>query len=121
MSTVKRNVKTIVKNTAEIPTDVAATALEVAANATTLATGVVRNAVPATKQLGNIFGKFIYGMVNFDLDAEAAEKKYDETSLADMIKSIEVSSVKAGQDFIKVWDDDEDTKPKADKREVPNQ
>lgn len=117
MSNVKHNVKTIVRNTAEIPTDVAATALEVAANTTTLATDIVRNAVPASKRIGNIFGKFVYGMVNSDMDAETAERKYDVTSLTDMIKSIETSSLKAGQDFIKSWEDDEETKSTKNKQE----
>jgi predicted AlkP superfamily phosphohydrolase/phosphomutase len=43
-------------------------------NTTSLVTGVVRNTVPATKRVGNILGKFVYGMLNTDLESEVAER-----------------------------------------------
>ncbi|MCG7869712.1 MAG: hypothetical protein JAY74_25495 [Candidatus Thiodiazotropha taylori] len=116
MRNVKHNVKTIVRNTAAIPTEVGATALEVAADTTSLVTGVVRNAVPATKRVGNILGKFVYGMFNTDMKPEVAERKYDETSLADLVKSMEAASVRAGQDLVKAWENEEETKASPDKQ-----
>lgn len=110
---IKQNLKSLTRNSVSIPVEAAATTLELASDISDLALNTVRGAVPTTKRLGSIFGMFVTGMLNSDLDEQEAKKLYDETTLSTVFTKIEKSSLKAGQDLLKGWDevDESITKP----------
>ena len=109
---IKSNVKTVTRNSVSIPMEASATTLELASDISDLALNTVRGAVPTTKRLGNIFGMFLTGMLNSDLDEQEAKKLYDETTLGSVFTKIEKASLKAGQDLLKGWDEADDSKTK---------
>ena len=118
MSTIKQNVKTITRNSVSIPVEAAATTLEVASDVSDLALSTVRSAVPTTKRLGSIVGLFVTGMFNSEMEEQEAKKLYKETTLETVFTKIEEASLKAGQDLVKAWDEDEETITTAEKQEV---
>jgi hypothetical protein len=77
-----------------IPVEAAATTLELASDISDLALNTVHGAVPTTKRLGSIFGMFVTGMLNSDLDEQEAKKLYDETTFATVFTKIEKASLK---------------------------
>ena len=105
----KSNVKTVTRNSVSIPIEAAATTLEVASDVSDLALSTVRGAIPTTKRLGNIVGMFVTGMFHSDMDEQEAKKMYRETSLETMFAKIEEASLKAGQDLVKAWDEEDQT------------
>lgn len=117
-NSIKSNVKTITRNSVSIPVEAAATSLEVASDVSNLALSTVRGAIPTTKRLGNIVGMFVTGMFNSDLDEQEVKKLYEETTLETVFTKIEQASLKAGQDLVKAWDEDEESITTAEKQEV---
>jgi hypothetical protein len=113
---IKSNVKTVSRNSVSIPMEAAATTLELASDISDLALNTVRGAVPTTKRLGNIFGMFVTGMFNSELDEQEAKKLYDETTLGSVFTKIEKASLKAGQDLVSGWDEVDDTNTTSDKQ-----
>ena len=111
-TSIKTNVKTITRNSVSIPTEAVATTLELASDVSDIALSTVRGAIPTTKRLGNIFGMFLTGMLNSDLDEDEAKKLYDETTFATVFTKIEQASLKAGQDLLKGWDEVDESKTK---------
>jgi hypothetical protein len=109
---IKSNVKTVSRNSVSIPMEAAATTLELASDISDLALNTVRGAIPTTKRLGSIFGMFVTGMLNSDLDEQEAKKLYDETTLGSVFTKIEKASLKAGQDLLKGWDEVDESKTK---------
>jgi hypothetical protein len=109
-TSIKTNLKTITRNSVSIPTEAVATTLELASDVSDIALSTVRGAIPTTKRLGNIFGMFLTGMLNSDLDEDEAKKLYDETTFATVFTKIEQASLKAGQDLLKGWNESEDSK-----------
>ena len=107
---IKQNLKSLTRNSVSIPVEAAATTLELASDISDLALNTVRGAVPTTKRIGSIFGMFVTGMLNSDLDEQEAKKLYDETTLGSVFTKIEKASLKAGQDLLKGWDESEDSK-----------
>ncbi len=114
----KSNVKTITRNSVSIPVQAAATTLEVASDVSDLALGTVRGAIPTTKRLGSIVGMFVTGMFNSEMEEQEAKKLYKETTLETVFTKIEEASLKAGQDLVKAWDENEETITTAEKQEV---
>jgi hypothetical protein len=115
---IKTNVKTVSRNSLSIPVEAAATTLELASDISDLALNTVRGAIPTTKRLGNIFGMFVTGMFNSELDEQQAKKLYKETTLETVFTKIEEASLKAGQNLVKVLDEDDEPKNTADKQKV---
>jgi hypothetical protein len=115
---IRTNVKTITRNSVSIPTEAAATALELAGDVSDLALSTVRGAIPTTKRFGSILGMFVTGMFNSELDEQEAKKLYKETTLETVFTKIEEASLKAGQNLVKVWDEDDEPKNTADKQKV---
>jgi hypothetical protein len=115
---IKTNVKNITRNSVSIPAEAAATNLEVASDISDLALSTVRGAIPTTKRLGSIVGMFVTGMFNSELDEQEAKKLYKETTLERVFTKIEEASLKAGQDLVRVWGEDDEPKNTADKQKV---
>jgi hypothetical protein len=115
---IRTNVKTITRNSVSIPTEAAATALELAGDVSDLALSTVRGAIPTTKRFGSILGMFVTGMFNSELDEQEAKKLYKETTLETVFTKIEEASLKAGQNLVKVWDEDDEPKNTDDKQKV---
>jgi hypothetical protein len=107
---IKRDSKTIVKNSVAIPTSAAATVLEVASDVSSIGLDIVRNTVPATKRVGNIIGLFVTGMFNSDLEEKEVQKLYEDTTVRSVFARMEAASLKAGQNLVKGWDDDQPSK-----------
>lgn len=120
---IKSNVKTVTRNSVSIPVEAAATTLEVASDVSNLALGTIRGAVPTTKRLGNIVGMFVTGMFNSEMEEQEAKRLYEVTTLETVFTKIEEASLKAGQDLVKVWDEDEDKDSitTSEKKEVNDQ
>ena len=113
---IAKDSKTIVRNSVALPLTAAATTLEVASDVSDLALSTVRGAIPTTKRLGSIVGMFVTGMFNADMEEQEVRKLYQETTLETVFAKIEEASLKAGQDLVKAWDEDEDTKATTDKQ-----
>ncbi len=117
-TSIKTNVKTITRNSVSIPAEAAATTLELASDVSDIALNTVRGVIPTTKRLGNIFGMFVTGMFNSELDEQQAKKLYKETTLETVFTKIEEASLKAGQNLVKVLDEDDELKNTDDKQKV---
>ena len=115
---IAKDSKTIVRNTVALPLTAAATTLEIASDVSDIALGTVRGAIPTTKRLGSIVGMFVTGMFNSEMEEQEAKKLYKETTLETVFTKIEEASLKAGQDLVKAWDEDEETITTAEKQEV---
>jgi len=115
---IKSNVKTITRNSVSIPTEAVATTLELASDVSDIALDTVRGAIPTTKRLGSILGMFVTEMFNSELDEQQAKKLYKETTLETVFTKIEEASLKAGQNLVKVWDEDDELKNTDDKQKV---
>ena len=119
-NSIKSNVKTVTRNSVSIPMEAAATTLEVASDVSDLALSTVRGAIPTTKRLGSIVGMFVTGMFNSEMEEQEVKKLYKETTLETVFAKIEEASLKAGQDLVKAWDEDEKTITTSEKKEVNN-
>lgn len=106
-NSIKTNVKTITRNSVSIPVEAAATTLELASDVSDLALSTVRGALPTTKRLGNIVGLFVTGMLKSEMDEDEAKRIYDEITLDDIFAKIENASLRAGQDLMRGWDENE--------------
>ena len=115
---IAKDSKTIVRNTVALPLTAAATTLEVASDVSDLALSTVRGAIPTTKRLGSIVGMFFTGMFTPEMEEQEAKKLYKETTLETVFTKIEEASLKAGQDLVKAWDENEETITTAEKQEV---
>jgi len=115
---IAKDSKTIVRNTVALPLTAVATTLEVASDVSDLALSTVRGAIPTTKRLGSIVGMFVTGMFNSEMEEQEAKKLYKETTLETVFTKIEEASLKAGQDLVKAWDENEETITTAEKQEV---
>jgi len=102
-NSIKTNLKSITKNTVSIPVEAAALSIELAADAANLSMATLRGTVPATKQVGTIFGKFITGMLNSDKSIEEVETIFKETTLSTVMNNVEKAAIKAGQDMASEW------------------
>ena len=117
-TSIKTNVKTITRNSVSIPAEAAATTLELASDVSDIALNTVRGVILTTKRLGNLFAMFVTGMFNSELDEQQAKKLYKETTLETVFTKIEEASLKAGQNLVKVLDEDDELKNTADKQKV---
>ncbi len=106
-NSIKANLKNVTRQSVSIPVEAAAVALEVTSDAADLVMGTVRGALPTTKRLGNIVGMFVTGMLNSEISEESAKEIYAKTSLDSIFGAIEESALKAGQDIMSGWDEDE--------------
>jgi len=61
------------------------------------------------------------GMFNSEMEEQEAKKLYKETTLETVFTKIEEASLKAGQDLVKAWDEDEETITTSEKKEVNDQ
>ena len=108
MSIVKDS-KTIVRNTVALPLTAAATTLEVASDISDLALGTVRGAIPTTKRLGSIVGMFVTGMFNSEMAERDAKKLFSEASIDTVLTRIEAASLRAGQDLVNAFNENEES------------
>jgi len=115
---IAKDSKTIARNSVAIPLTAAATTLEVASDVSDLALSTVRGAIPTTKRLGSIVGMFVTGMFNSEMEEQEAKKLYKETTLETVFTKIEEASLKAGQDLVKAWDENDESITTAGKQEV---
>lgn len=117
-NSIKSNVKTVTRNSVSIPMEAAATTLEVASDVSDLALSTVRGAIPTTKRLGNIVGMFVTGVFNSEMEEKEAKKLYKETTPETVFIKIEEASLKAGQDLVKAWNENEGSITTSEKKEV---
>ena len=115
---VKQNLKSLTRNSVSIPVETVATTLEVASDVSDLALSTVKGAIPTTKRLGNIVGMFVTGIINSDMGEQDAKKLYENTTLETVFAKIEEASLKAGQDLVNAWDEDDEKATTAKTQEV---
>ncbi len=97
MSNLTHNVKTITRNSVNIPLETAAVATDVIADASTLVLGTVGGALPFTYGVGRAIKKLSIGVFNPDITDAEAEALSTELTLSLLAQRAEANALHLGQ------------------------
>jgi len=103
------NLKTIVKQSTNLPLQLTAASVELLADVATLGSGFITGVVPTAKDVGKATGTFVLGVFNSELTDEQLKAKASALTFSSIRASIVAGAGKAGQGLVKAWDDDETT------------
>ena len=103
------NLKTIVKQSTNLPLQLTAASVELLADVATLGSGFITEVVPTAKDVGKATGTFVLGVFNSELTDEQLKAKASALTFSSIRASIVAGAGKAGQGLVKAWDDDETT------------
>ena len=99
--TIGANIRTIVRESINLPLDLGAALITVAADTMGITTAAIRGTVPTVKQLGTASGNFAMGAANSDLTEEELADKTAGMSLALLMQQAVDGSGSAGQSTTK--------------------
>jgi hypothetical protein len=100
------NLKTIVKQSTNLPLELTAASVELLADVATLGSAFITEVVPTTKDVGRATGIFVLGVFNSELTDDQLKAKASTLSFASIRASMVAGAGKAGQGLVKAWDDE---------------
>ena len=103
---ISTNLKTIVKQSTNLPLELTAASVELLADVATLGSAFITEVVATTKDVGKDTGTFVLGVFNSELTDEQLKAKASTLTFASIRASIVAGANKAGQGLVKVWDDE---------------
>ena len=103
---ISTNLKTIVKQSTNLPLELTAASVELLADASTLCSAFITEVVPTAKDVGRATGIFVLGVFNSELTDDQLKAKAATLSFASIRASIVAGAGKAGQCLVKAWDDE---------------
>ena len=110
---ISTNLKTIVKQSTNLPLELTAASVELLADVATLGSGFITGVVPTAKDVGKATGTFVLGVFNSELTDEQLKAKASTLTFASIRASLVAGAGRAGQGLVKAWDDE--TIPNSDK------
>ena len=96
------NLKTITKQSVNLPLELTAASVELLAEVATLGSAFITTA----KDVGKATGTFVLGVFNSELTDEQLKAKASTLTFASIRASIVAVAGKAGQGLVKAWDDE---------------
>mgnify|MGYP001268208809 CR=1 FL=1 len=106
---ISTNLKTIVKQSTNLPLELTAASVELLADVATLGSGFITGVVPTAKDVGKATGTFVLGVFNSELTDEQLKAKASTLTFASIRASLVAGAGKAGQGLVKAWDDESTT------------
>ena len=103
---INTNLKTIVKQSVNLPLGLTAASVELVADVATLGSSFITGVVPTAKDVGKATGTFVLGVLNSELTDEQLNDKASMLSFASIRASIVAGAGKAGQGLVTVWNED---------------
>ena len=103
---ISTNLKTIVKQSTNLPLELTAASVELLADVATLGSGFITGVVPTAKDVGKATGTFLLGVFNSELTDEELNTKASTLSFASIRASMVAGAGRAGQELVKAWDDE---------------
>ena len=100
------NLKTIAKQSVNLPLELTGASVELLADATSLGSAFITEVVPTAKDVGRATGTFLLGVFNSELTEEELNAKASSLSFASIREAMVAGAGKAGQDLMKAWDDE---------------
>jgi hypothetical protein len=107
------NLKTIVKQSTNLPLELTSASVELLADIATLSSAFITEVVPTAKDVGKATGAFVLGVFNSALSKEELKAKASTLTWASIRASIVAGAGKAGQGLVTVWNEDETTSDSA--------
>ena len=95
------NLKTVVRESINIPLTLLTVSIEVASDAAELTSNTIGGVLPTTKSLLKATGHFAVGAVNSELSEKELNEKLATITLSEVLRNIESGSGKAGQSTAK--------------------
>ncbi len=95
------NIKTIARQSINIPLQLTAVTVEVVSDAADLTSGAIGGIMPTTKSLLKSTGHFVIGAVNSELSEAELLKKTEAMTVNQILSDMETGSGKAGQSTTK--------------------
>ena len=103
------NLKTIVKQSTNLPLELTAASVELLADVATLGSTCIKEVIPTAKDVGKVTGTFVLGVFNSELSEEELKAKASTLTWASIRASVVAGAGKAGQGLVKAWNEDEAT------------
>ena len=103
---ISTNLKTIVKQSTNLPLELTAASVELLADVATLGSGFITGVVPTAKDLGKATGTFVLGVFNSELTDEELKAKASTLTFAPIRASMVAGAGRTGQELVKAWDDE---------------
>ena len=103
---ISTNLKTIVKQSTNLPLELTAASVELLADVGTLGGAFITEVVPTTKDVGRATGIFVLGVFNSELTDDELKAKASTLTWASIRASMVAGAGKAGQGLVKAWDDE---------------
>jgi hypothetical protein len=100
------NLKTIVKQSTNLPLELTAASVELLADVATLGSTCIREVIPTAKDVGKVTGAFVLGAFNSELTDDELKAKASTLTWASIRASVVAGAGKAGQGLVKAWDDE---------------
>jgi len=113
------NIKTIAKQSVNLPLELTGASVELLADATSLGSAFITEVVPTAKDVGRATGTFLLGVFNSELTEEELNTKASTLSFASIREAMVAGAGKAGQNLVKAWNEDEvETTSNTDKQDL---
>jgi hypothetical protein len=106
---ISTNLKTITKQSVNLPLELTAASVELLADVATLGSSCIKEVIPTAKDLGKATGTFVLGVFNSELSEEELKAKASTLSFASIRASVVAGAGKAGQSLVTAWNEDETT------------
>jgi hypothetical protein len=106
---ISTNLKTITKQSVNLPLELTAASVELLADVATLGSSCIKEVIPTAKDLGKATGTFVLGVFNSELSEEELKAKASTLTWASIRASVVAGAGKAGQGLVTVWNEDEAT------------
>jgi hypothetical protein len=103
------NLKTIVKQSTNLPLELTAASVELLADVATLGSSCIKEVIPTAKDVGKATGTFVLGVFNSELSEDELKAKASTLTWASIRASVVAGAGKAGQGLVTVWNEDEAT------------
>jgi hypothetical protein len=100
------NLKTIVKQSTNLPLELTAASVELLADVATLGSTCIKEVIPTAKDVGKVTGTFVLGVFNSELTDDELKAKASTLTWASIRASVVAGAGKAGQGLVTVWDDE---------------
>jgi hypothetical protein len=100
------NLKTITKQSVNLPLELTAASVELLADVATLGSSCIKEVIPTAKDVGKATGTFMLGVFNSALSEEELKAKASTLTWASIRASVVAGAGKAGQGLVTVWDDE---------------
>jgi hypothetical protein len=103
---ISTNLKTITKQSVNLPLELTAASVELLADVATLGSSCIKEVIPTAKDVGKATGTFVLGVFNSELSEDELKAKASTLTWASIRASVVAGAGKAGQGLVKAWDDE---------------